>query len=277
MVRVGTDPELFLKDTRHGGVVPVCGLLGGKKDAPLAITKLGSGYAVQEDNVMAEFNIPPTNDPEEFSWSVGRMIGEVRDLVRTRVPHLDIDYGSARLFPYAALESPQARLFGCSPDYNAHASGEPYRRVNPRELETPDGAWRFAGGHIHISYEADIPPHVVAQFCDVFLGLPSVGLDKQGERRSLYGQAGRFRPTSYGIEYRTLSNFWIFDSVLCQDLASRALDVGLMVEQQVRRLQPLYHEIPWIDVQAAINTENETLAADLLAYARNDLGLEEAA
>lgn len=43
----------------------------------------------------------------------------------------------------------------------------------------------------------------------MFLGVPSIVLDDDKERRSLYGSAGSFRFKEYGIEYRTLSNFWL--------------------------------------------------------------------
>ncbi len=226
---------------------------------------------------MAEFNIPPTRDARSFAECTSLMLDQVRNIVRTTSEHLDIDYASARLFPYEALQSKQARVFGCSPDFDAYKDGDAHLPVRPSELETSDGAWRYAGGHIHLGYEADVPPHVVAQLCDVFLGLPSIGLDKQDGRRGLYGQAGRFRPTAYGMEYRTLSNFWIFDSNLAYDLGHRALRIGAMIEGQVGMVQKVYHEIPWLDVQAAINEENEELAADLLAYVTNDLNLQGAA
>ena len=44
---------------------------------------------------------------------------------------------------------------------------------------------------------------------DVFLGCPSIEKDSDTLRRKLYGKPGAFRPKKYGVEYRTLSNFWI--------------------------------------------------------------------
>src|SRR5690606_27611941 len=70
---------------------------------------------------------------------------------------------------------------------------------------------RTAGGHIHVGYDnpdnamsADI---VLAM--DVMLGVPSVLIDGDTRRRQMYGKAGCFRFKEYGLEYRTLSNFWI--------------------------------------------------------------------
>ena len=47
---------------------------------------------------------------------------------------------------------------------------------------------------------------------DLFLGVPSLWLDKDptsGIRREMYGAAGRYRVKNYGMEYRSLSNFWL--------------------------------------------------------------------
>jgi hypothetical protein len=47
-------------------------------------------------------------------------------------------------------------------------------------------------------------------------------MDKKGaKRRGLYGKRGAYRPKSYGVEYRTLSNFWVGHPALC-DWAWRA-------------------------------------------------------
>ena len=51
----------------------------------------------------------------------------------------------------------------------------------------------------------------IIKTADLYLGVPSVILDNDTERRKLYGKAGCLRPKPYGVEYRTLSNFWIWD------------------------------------------------------------------
>lgn len=43
---------------------------------------------------------------------------------------------------------------------------------------------------------------------DLFLGVPSILLDKDERRRDLYGKASAYRDTTFGLEYRVLSNFW---------------------------------------------------------------------
>lgn len=275
MLSIGTDPELFLRDTRTGAATPVCGLIGGTKDSPIPMEGMADGYAVQEDNVMLEFNIPATTSANRFARRVDDGLRYIRQLVRTSLPNHDLDTGAcSRLFSFEDLSSRQAMVFGCSPDFNAHEQGQPWPTVKPVALEDQGGAWRFAGGHVHLGYESEVPEFVAAAFADVYLGLPSVSLDQQGLRRTLYGQAGRYRPTSYGIEYRTLSNFWIWDTMLAQDIGTRALRLGYMLEERQDELQRLYAEIPWSDVRDAINTENEEKAADLIVYCSRDLGME---
>lgn len=272
MITLGADPELFLRDDRTGAATSVVGLIGGTKGTPLPMDGMGDGYGIQEDNVMAEFNIPVCTSPRRFSRSVEAGVSWIRQLVRTSLPHHSLDVGAcARLFPHSELENKQAMVFGCSPDFNAHKQGEAWPVIKPESLSEDYGAWRFAGGHVHIGYESAAPDFVAAAFADVFLGLPSVSLDKQGSRRALYGQAGRYRPTTYGVEYRSLSNFWIWDRRVADDIGSRAYSLGNLLEGDPEVLQKLYTEVPWIDVREAINEEDEGKAADLIAYLSTDL------
>lgn len=275
MHTIGADPELFLRDPNTGGVVPVVGLIGGTKDEPRPLPDLPDGFAVQEDNVMLEFNIPPADNPYDFDEYIGRALEAAINLVRTRQPDIEVDFAPYRAFTPEQLDTPQAAQFGCAQDFDAYTGGTPHAAPKPDSLLRENGtAWRFAGGHVHIGgYDSTVPEHVVAQFCDVFLGLPSVALDKQGPRRTLYGSAGRFRNTQYGIEYRTLSNFWVFDSGLRQEIGQRALSVAALASDE-EKAHALFLEVPWHDVAGAINNEDENLAADLIAYVRNDLQME---
>ena len=83
--------------------------------------------------------------------------------------------------------------------------------VNPKPT-CEDKNLRSCGGHVHVGTKHD-PIHVVKAM-DIYLGVPSLKLDPDKQRRKLYGKAGAFRFKSYGVEYRTLSNFWIWSKEL---------------------------------------------------------------
>lgn len=132
------------------------------------------------------------------------MIPKDLTLATTSVAHFDPDHLST--MPAEVLE------LGCDPDYNAYT-----RTRNPRPDQHP--TMRTASGHVHIGYSSEFEDGSYPRFmecCDIvkqldyFLGLASIVLDEAGaERRQMYGQAGCFRPKSYGVEYRVLSNFWL--------------------------------------------------------------------
>lgn len=210
---LGTDTELFLRDKLTKQSIPVNGLLGGTKESPLPVLNI-SGFSVQEDNVMPEFNIPPARNWEEFSNSITGILMYLQNLFDQK--GLELDISPSAIFNYKALNNLQAQTFGCEPDYCVWTLTE-------NDIDTTNPLlrrMRTAGGHIHLSFTKDghkpelQDTFVVVKALDLFLGVPSILLDNDVRRRQIYGGAGAFRPKNYsqeigGVEYRTLSNFWI--------------------------------------------------------------------
>ena len=200
--KLGCDPELFLVDY-NGQLRASCGLIGGTKESPQPITGLGEGFAIQEDNVAVEFNIPPAETMREFVDNVHRTIKVINDGINTTLGYT-IDYRSAAYFPKEELIAPAAKEFGCDPDFNAWTGQQ-----NPKP-KASDETLRSCGGHIHVGYDINrIAPAKLIKCMDLTLGVPSVVMDNGELRKQLYGKAGAHRPKSYGVEYRTLSNFWV--------------------------------------------------------------------
>lgn len=210
LLKIGTDAEVFLKNEK-GGSVPVVGLLGGTKQEPKPVVELGKGFAVQEDNVMAEFNVPAASSAKEFIYDINKMMAYLKGHFAKQKLRIAID--SCRDFSPEQLESDQAKTFGCEPDLCV------WTRSENEVAKDSDFTKKFrtAAAHIHVSLNIDghSPTSVfevenVVKAMDLFLGVPSVLLDPEGlDRRQLYGKWGAFRMKSYGVEYRTLSNFWI--------------------------------------------------------------------
>ncbi len=197
---IGCDPEFFLSN--GDSFVSSIGKVGGSKDNPLPV---GNGCSVQEDNVAVEFNIPPADSANKFYDSIMYAL----DAAMKRVPGLQFSTVASAEFPDKELQHPNAMKFGCEPDYNAWTG-----RKNPRPM-CSNYKLRSAGGHVHVGCK-DIDKKQLIRAMDLHLGVPSIMFDRDTERRKLYGNPGAYRPKPYGAEYRTLSNFWIWDKKLIE-------------------------------------------------------------
>lgn len=207
-ITLGCDPEMFLQ-TAMGELRSSIGLIGGTKVAPQALP-LGDGYAVQEDNVAVEFNIPPAANVQEFINSINSTVRFLGDVVQQNYG-FEIATMSAASFPLDQLQTPESQVFGCDPDFNAWTG-----KRNPKP-KAADAALRSCGGHIHIGFDkAKLDAMRIIQMCDLHLGVPSILMDEGDLRKQLYGKAGAYRDKSFGVEYRTLSNFWIFKDKLIE-------------------------------------------------------------
>lgn len=209
MIKVGADPEFFVQKGRHfisGHIFPC-----GSKQHPM-VTKHG---AVQVDGIALECNVTPASTRDEFVNNIRGVVGDLSDVVHRVQPGAkivarpSIFYGVKRL---SKLPVENSRL-GCDPDFNAYTT-------RPNHPPNQDLPFRTGAGHIHVGFTHNADPHdwdhfdlcsKVVRNLDYHLGLPSLLWDYDDRRRSLYGRAGAFRPKSYGLEYRVLSNAWLSD------------------------------------------------------------------
>lgn len=247
---IGADPELFV--SKGGRVSSAIGFVGGSKDAPRPVPH----GALQEDNVLLEFNIDPAANFEEFRNNIRSVMQEASNTLVQFERELILDmsshsYDVEELFTFGET----AFVFGCDPDYNAW-TGEP----NPAP-HAEDMGLRTAGGHIHIGYShlGEVDPVMnrkIIRMCDYLLGLPSILIDKDDRRRELYGKAGAMRHKSYGAEYRTLSNFWLGSDELLQWAYTNAVKAHAELE----KLDGYYDIVSGEEVQRIINTNDKVAA-----------------
>lgn len=213
MFSIGADPEIFV--IKNGQAISAHGLIPGTKKEPF---KLPNG-AGQVDGMALEFNINPSpvSDFDSFNHNVVDTVRELKTLANqgevkgiTFAKRVSVmDFGEE----YLAEQPEEAKELGCDPDYDAYTM-----KANPR----PDGTrtFRTAAGHIHVGWGADIPVEneehmeICASFVkmlDATVGMLMTYMDREPRRRELYGKAGAFRVKSYGVEYRTPSNAWIWN------------------------------------------------------------------
>lgn len=208
-LRLGTDPEMFLRNLKTGYYVSAHGLFPGTKDDPF---KLDKG-AMQVDGLALEFNIDPADSEDEFATNIEVVLAQIKEKVR----EVDADLG-IEFIPFARFEPKyfealpdECKILGCDPDYAFTG----VMKTPPEGLS--DKPFRTAAGHIHIGWtegqdlqnalHVEDARFIAQKFYEdaVFAATTHI----ENTRLDYYGAHGAFRPKSYGVELREPSNLWV--------------------------------------------------------------------
>lgn len=207
-VLIGTDPELFLKD-EAGRYVSAHDLIPGSKQQPHRVNR----GALQPDGVAAEFNTDPAATADEFLANIDQVIDQLQSTFKSLRPDLTIAITPTATFEKEYFDGlPMvATILGCTPDFNAYTGGQ----NDPPSTTEP---FRTGSGHIHVGWGRGFKPNHKEHFekcrlmvkqLDTVLYVSSLLWDSDDKRRTLYGKIGCFRPKTYGVEYRPLSNSYL--------------------------------------------------------------------
>lgn len=270
----GTDPEFVIYDEKGNlrSAIPI--IVGGKKNK---VAVGNNGALAFYDNVNLELNIPPGRSAEDI---VGNLSDTFHRLAKKLSPRRFVPQASAT-YPDRELTHEDAKQFGCDPEYCAY-------ELNTIKAPTAENGFRSCGGHIHLGGVPDTYPLMtpangddmseremgrvrVIRMMDLFVGLPGVLIDHDkttAERRKLYGKAGSHRPCDYGVEYRSMGNFWLNSPqlvTLVYNLSAFAVaftaDRDLYAQLWADDNDPKY---PVDKVRQAIDTTDRRLAAELM-------------
>lgn len=212
-LKLGCDPEVFL----HNGTnfVSAAGLFPGTKQEPHKVDK----GAIQVDGLALEFNIDPAKTAEEFSGNIQTVLKQMNEMVAKVDKKLQIKFTPVARFDKKYFDElpTETKILGCDPDFRASDGNV----IAGKEglLERP---LRTAAGHIHIGWTENEDAMSAVHFEDARfianhfyqLGEWNNTLNRgytadERERLMWYGNAGAFRPKSYGVELRQFSNLWV--------------------------------------------------------------------
>ncbi len=261
-VTLGCDPEFFFRD-KDGK------LLGSEKVLPKGGLTYGEGKMII-DGAQAELN-PKADLCRELLGSAisdcfKGLAGRLKETGIVAIP----DFSQTISLSQEEMDalSDDCKKFGCMSSKNAHKTDKQAAiKVNPAKY-----MYRSAGGHIHMGHYYPDPrngdyvpcldnPKETIKVLDVIVGNTCVLIDRalgNVERRKNYGRAGEYRTPSHGLEYRTLSNFWLANYTLMSlvmGLTRMALDIC-----HNGKGEELLSLVKIKNVEKAINTNNVDLA-----------------
>lgn len=257
-ITFGCDPEFFFR--KDGEVI------GAEQILPrtgLEITGCASKIII--DGVQAELNPHPSACREVMGKFIGESFRVLREHMKTYA-RVGIDFTQTIKLSDGDFNrlSDDSKKFGCMPSKNAADGGKVGKiNVNPETYR-----FRSAGGHLHIG---DGGSHVVqavlqdpvrlVRMMDILVGNTCVLIDRDPgnvERRKVYGRAGEFRTPPHGVEYRTLSNFWLRSYQLMSLVMGLARHAVIIVANN--RDAEFVERVNMDEIYRAINTNNFSLA-----------------
>ena len=254
---IGSDPEIFIINKKNE-IASGIGIFGGTKEEPINI---GNGCSVQEDNILVEFNIPPTNRYEEFVNS----INYAKDYIETILIPLDLrlHFSSSERINPSILKDDKAKVFGCAPSYNA--INQNMSIANFEFLTESEQLVRSSGFHIHIGYEEpneEYSERLVMCF-ELFVTLSLLNKDVDlHNRRMLYGLIGDCRMKEYGVECRSLGGYFLKDEETIRMVWEGTLEAIKFAEESNLsndKLRDMIQECLTFDLQPIPKRVNELL------------------
>ena len=292
-LNMGSDPEFFFrKDGKIIGsekVLPENGLHHSQ----------GAGKIVR-DGVQAELNPTAATCRQVACSNIQSTFDTLlREIAKPAHKGITLDFSTVVDVDPDEMEtlSPKSRTFGCSPSKNANI--KKIDKISKISVDPKKYLKRSAGGHIHLGYPMiysdqyieentqftdDVvyfkshnlrakhgydrarDPEIIVPLLDMIVGNTCVLLDRDEgnvERRKVYGKAGEYRTPTYGIEYRTPSNFWLRSPHLASlvwGLARQAVQMAVEGGDKNEFLKTLKKEVSMSDVEKAINTNDFELA-----------------
>lgn len=282
-ITLGSDPELMLCDLATGNIVSAVPVLKNSKHNPI---NLDQGVRLYADNTLMEFSVAPSETP-------GSAVMRMRDALRRIQRHLGKSFSFKAIASHNFDELPpkpddelvikwlsdlvppdavaQEWQVGCKPNYCV------YSPDTPRPQKPFTNNMRTGSFHIHIGNKNYRNPEenflmtreskiIAVKLMDIFVGCASIIFDKDETapaRKELYGKAGEYRETKYGIEYRVLSNFALRSpstTALVFQLTKFAMDVASFAPLY----EAVFSSIDESDVVCAINENDKKLASQIL-------------
>jgi phiEco32-like amidoligase-type 2 protein len=203
-VMFGSDPEGFLNERND--------VIGSELVIPDGGIQTNGGRIVRDG---VQFELHPL--PEPTVAGLGHNLSRILTVLEQTANRAGKQLNFSGLVTVKEKQlqrlAPESQVLGCAPSENIYD-------VPPIDVDGRTYRKRSSGGHIHLGMTAPIyiPEEGVdhrqraVALLDVLVGNTGVMLDRDKgarERRKNYGRAGEHRRPEHGLEYRTLSNFWL--------------------------------------------------------------------
>ena len=269
-VKLGCDPEFFFK--KNGQVIGSEKVIDIKNG--LQMSNKVSRFIV--DGVQAELNPAPNSCRANLANEISYCFKVLRDKLKAEHGDVSTSFSPVEEISKDELASldTSSRVFGCAPSMNTN----PESRGSATLVDPSEYRYRSAGGHIHlgrnilenggnVSYNAYCAkldnPEALIPVMDILVGNTCVLIDRDPgniERRKVYGRAGEYRTPAHGIEYRTLSNFWLRAYPLMSLVMSLARFSSDIVSNPPEYSETLLSLVNMDDIHKAINENDFDLA-----------------
>lgn len=278
---LGCDPELFFE--KNGKIIPSEKVIPEQlwflqeynnptNDVPLTQRKKYSGVVVQ-DGIQVELNPRASHCREILANDLRRLFTIIKkQLDKKENKGVKLNFEQVVKVSKATLNksSSKCRTFGCMPSFNAYLPKED--NISRITVDPSVYLYRGGGGHIHIGLDNESLKKLKQDYAkavkvfDIIVGNTCVIIDRHPlnvERRKNYGKAGEYRTPKYGLEYRTLSNFWLKDYrlfSLVTGLSRIAINFTTKSTEKNNYVDKLLSLVNEEDIINAINNNDKELA-----------------